>query len=353
MKTVKHWIIVIGAICLFSSCDEQNILTETVVHPDGSLDRLITLENFSKSAIHQNRFGISPKSGWEIELDSIKSENDSSKLGKKKKLIIRFRKHFSSAQESNEELNASVDMLFTIKSTFEKRFKWFYTYLYYSDTYGAIDRFQYVSQEDYFTQEDYAFIDRLPAEGKEISKADKLFGEYLHDKIGDEYATRGIFEEQYHILTSMMESYKLERQWLDTLAKHKESLYKDLIKKDDVDDNIVLIVADSLNIPLPYPQATKDYALLNKDYEKRINFMTSFFHTPHIHSIKMPWQVTRTNADSVSGSHLFWRPLPTKFLLKDYEMYAESRKINYWAVVVSILVVILTLFLIAKRGRRG
>ncbi|MDN5214877.1 hypothetical protein QQ020_22545 [Fulvivirgaceae bacterium BMA12] len=349
MKTVKHWIVIIGVICLFSSCQERNILTETVVHPDGSLDRVITLEDFSKSAINRNRFGISPKSGWEIELDSIKSKNDSSKLGKKKKLVIRFRKHFSSAQESNEELNTSVDTLFTIKSTFEKRFRWFYTYLYYSDTYGAIDRFKYVSQEDYFTQEDYAFIDRLPAEGKEISKADKLFDEYLHDKIGDEYAVHGIFEEQYHILTSLMESYKLESRWFDTLSKHKESLL-DLAKMDDVDDDIVLIVADRLGIPLPYPQAKKDYELLNKDYERRINFMTGFI--SFTHSTNMPWQVIRTNADSVSGSNLFWRPPVIKYMLKDYEMYAESRKINYWAVAVSILVVMLTIFLIVKKGRR-
>src|SRR5690606_40986778 len=57
------------------------------------------------------------------------------------------------------------------------------------------------------------------------------------------------------------------------------------------------------------------------------------------HSIEMPWEIVSTNADSVSHNSVYWNPRVVKFLLADYEMYAESRKINYWAFGVTLLCV--------------
>ncbi|NER84798.1 MAG: hypothetical protein F6K42_35835 [Leptolyngbya sp. SIO1D8] len=349
MKALKYFIVLIWAICLFTGC-EQKVSVETVVHPDGSLDRTIILEKADTSQIDRNFFGISRKSGWEIELDTVRSQEDSMKATKKrKKLIIRFKKHFSSYQESNKELNSKADTIFKVRANFEKRFRWFYTYLYYSDSYIDLDRLEYVSQDDYFTREDHAFIDRLPAEGKEISKADKLFLEKLQEKTFEDYFSRGIFEEEYNLLLALMRMHDLEPRWADTLRKHKEPVYSNFMNQGGVADSIALYIADSLSIPLPRPQADNDYGVLSKDLRSRLDFFSNFSNTRFKHNIKMPWPVIRSNADSVSGSHLFWQPPVTKFLIKDYEMYAESRKMNYWAVVVSVMIIILTALLFAKK----
>jgi hypothetical protein len=58
----------------------------------------------------------------------------------------------------------------------------------------------------------------------------------------------------------------------------------------------------------------------------------------------MPWNLVKTNADSVSGNTVVWRPLVTKFLFQDHTMYAEARRLNVWALVVSGVVVLLTFF---------
>lgn len=348
MKVIKHLILFIGTISLFLAC-EQKVLMETVIHPDGSLDRTITLEDADSSQIEHNYFGISSRSGWEVELDSTNSPDDSPAPKKKKRLVIRFTKHFPSYEESNQELGSPADTLFNITSTFEKRFRWFYTYLNYSDTYGAIDRFHYVSQEDFFTEEDYAFIDRLPAEGREISKADELFLKKLNEKIFKDYVARGMFEEQYNMLLTMAEMYKLDQRWLDTLSKYKEPIYEDLRKKEDWDDDILIKLADSLSIPLPAVNDDVQYRSLEKALTAKLDFMSYFTEIAHTtHSIQMPWSVTTTNADSVSGTQLFWRPPLTKFSLRDYRMHAESRKMNYWTVVVSVLIATLAVFLFVK-----
>ena len=39
----------------------------------------------------------------------------------------------------------------------------------------------------------------------------------------------------------------------------------------------------------------------------------------------------------------------TKFLFKDYTMHAESRRLNYWAVIVSVVIVLVTLGLFFRK----
>ena len=146
-----------------------------------------------------------------------------------------------------------------------------------------------------------------------------------------------------------MRMHDLEPRWADTLRKHKEPIYRSLTNLGDVNDSIALQIADSLSIPLPRPQANNDYMVLSKDFRSKLDFLGNFSNTRFTHSIKMPWPVIKSNADSVSGSHLFWQPPVTKFLIKDYKMYAESRKMNYWAVIVSVMIIILTALLFAKK----
>ena len=65
----------------------------------------------------------------------------------------------------------------------------------------------------------------------------------------------------------------------------------------------------------------------------------------YMNIINMPWTLVNSNADSVVGNKLIWRPLVTKFLFKEYHMYAESRKLNLWALMVSGVVVVSTIFI--------
>ena len=68
----------------------------------------------------------------------------------------------------------------------------------------------------------------------------------------------------------------------------------------------------------------------------------------YMNIINMPWTVVDSNADSVADNKLVWRPLVTKFLFKEYHMYAESRKLNMWALFVSGVVVLLTVLVWRK-----
>lgn len=343
MKTTINIFLVALLIISISAC-EHNVSMETTVHEDGSLDKTIILETSDTS---ENFLGIGPATGWKrtthLMEDSLrKSDKD------EKKWKVQFEKKFASAQQATEELAIPSDSLFRISSKFEKKFRWFYTYLYYSDTYHAINRMNYPT-DDFFAPEDYAFIDRLPAEGEIISRADSLFLSRLHEKIFDVYGLRAIFESHYQLNETLIRESGLESRWLDTLKAHKENLFGHLANKKDVPEDFMFNAMDSLGIPLPSDKMRNRYDELYALEDAKTSFINHASEGKYTHAIKMPWDVVQTNADSIAGNRLQWNPPSIKFLLKDYTMYAEARKLNLWTMVVSVVLLLLTGFIFWKR----
>jgi hypothetical protein len=341
----KIAIVLFGFAGLLMSC-ENPIRMETQVNEDGSLNKTIALEKTDSNRISTNMFGANVETGWNVTSEQNPSEDSD------KKFKITFQKKFASAEAINKELDSNIDSLFHIQSQFEKKFRWFYTYIRYSETFRPIDRFKLINPKDYFNLEDSLFIDRLPGEGTAISKADSLFLQQLNDKIFDHYAEDALFGEYYSILEEVIKRNTTDKKWLDTLARSKDFIYKQL---DDleVDIDFAANLADSLGIPLPKEKSAQDFAALSKDINSRINFMSFARDGKYTNIIDMPWTVINSNADSVAGNKLYWRPLVTKFAIQEYTMFAESRRLNLWAVIASVLLVGLTAFVVLRSRARS
>src|SRR6185295_12064120 len=142
------------------SC-ENPMSFRTKVNVDGSLEKSITFEKADGGLASNNAFGISEKSGWAIKKDLIHVEKGKANEAKYR---IQFIKNFKNDGEMNSELDNNLDTLFHVHSTFEKKYRWFYSYIKYSETIRPINRFKLVSPADYFNREDSTFIQRLPAE---------------------------------------------------------------------------------------------------------------------------------------------------------------------------------------------
>jgi hypothetical protein len=329
-------------VLVFSAC-EHNVSMETTVHDDGTIDKIIILETADTT---KNFLGISTQNGWNLTTHLI--EDSAREKQSDRKWRATFEKTFSSAQQATQELASFNDTLFHVSSTYEKNFKWFYTYLYYADTYNTINRMEY-PMDDYLTPEDFTFINRLPAEGEVISKADSLYLSRLQEKIFDVYGTRAIFEAHYQLNEKLIHESGLEQRWIDTLKKHKEDLYKQLVEKKDGPEDSMFKAMDSLGIPLPFDKIRSRYDELYQLEEGKTNFINHASEGKYTHIINMPWSMVNTNADSVAGNRLQWNPPSIKFLLKDYTMYAEARRANIWAFIVSIMVLILAGYLLWRR----
>lgn len=328
-------------VALLTACDHQvNMVTD--VHADGSLDKTIVLES---KAARQNMLGVGPHNGWDLQVD----EQDTvvRKLDSAKKYKITLHKRFASAAGANADLAAPSDTLLRITSTFDKQFRWFYTYIYYADTYHALNRLPYPI-DDYLAKEDYEFIERLPAEGKPMSKADSLYLAELNRKLFDIYGLSALFEQYYAAGEMLLRQSKVDASWLDTLRAHKGNVLE-RVRGDKAGENDFMVpLMDSLGIPLPQG-ASKTFDSLIKPTLRIVDFISLANDGEYHHVINMPWDVVRTNADSVAGRSLHWNPPTIKFLVKDYTMYAESRQMNYWAVGVSVLLVGFTVYLFVRR----
>jgi hypothetical protein len=347
MKIVLSALLLAILLMTLSAC-EHNVSMETTVYEDGSIDKAIILETADTT---QNFLGIGVENGWKLTTHLIE-DTDSVKKNESKKWKAKYERTFTSAQQATEELARPSDSLFRVSSKFEKNFKWFYTYLFYSDTYHAINRMSY-PMDDYLTREDFAFIDRLPAEGQVITKADSLYLSRLQEKIFDIYGLRAIYESYYRMNEKLIRESGLEERWLDTLKKHKENLYHQLADKKDLPEDFIYKAMDSLGIPFPYDKMSNRYDELYQREDAVTTFINHASEGKYTHIINMPWDVVRTNADSISDKRLQWNPPSIKFLLKDYTMYAESRKINLWAILVSVAVVVLSAYLFWRRIKQN
>ncbi len=342
----RLWIPIALGLFTLASC-ENPMTFETEVHEDGTFYKAIIFEKKDSTILDKNIFGINTTNGWSVSMTKNPPEK---KEDTKDVYTVKFNRHFNSIDEMNAALNNPADTLFQIKSTFEKKFRWFYTYIKYSETFMPINRFKMLPVSDFFNQEDYQFIERLPSEGSVISKADSVYLQMLNIKIQDYYANMAIFNEQYDVLVKIVKKNNLESKWLDTLYNKREFIY-DQVDRLKGDADFASIILDTLQIPLFHEKASKDNEELSKDFKRRLDFMSFAKDGKYKNSISMPWQVVKTNADSVSGNKLFWRPLVNKFVITEYVMYAESRKLNVWTVFVSGLIVFLTLFAWLRRRK--
>lgn len=328
-------------ILLLAAC-ENPMSFKTVVHEDGSIDKTLVLEKTEKARADNNLFGIQRGTGWDVEVTPVDSTED--------KYSIVFKKHFNSVAEANQELDKPIDTLFQVHATFEKSFRWFYTYIHYSETIRPLNRFTMISPDDYFNREDHAFIDRLPGEGTPISKADSVFLEVLNEKISDRFVEMAMFNEVNQIIKDVIVRNNLEKKWLDTLENKRELVYN-IIKDDKSENNLPERIADSLAIPLPKPKASTDFKELTDNFDDRLAFMSFAHDGKYVNEIQLPWEIVRSNADSVAGNTAVWRPLSTKFAIREYVMYAECREMNLWAVLVSVGIGLITIFLFFRKTK--
>lgn len=329
-------------LLLLSACENQ-VSMKTKVQEDGSLEKMITFEKAHRDRAQQNMFGIHEQTGWSTTITELEADDNN-------KYRIEFQKNFTSVDEVNLELDKETDTLFRIHSTFEKQFRWFYTYIRYTETIRPINRFKLISPDDYFNQEDHAFIDRLPGEGTAISKADSVFLEGLNEKISERFVNMAFYYEINKILNDVVLKNNLDKNWLDTL-KNDTDLASDIIEsfKGNNENNKLDQVIDSLIHN--NPKAEEDLEELLNELEKRRDFMSAAYYATYRIEVQLPWEIVNSNADSLSGNTVTWRPLATKFAIKDYTMHAESRKLNMWAVIVSLAVLLFTAFLFIRKSK--
>ena len=159
----------------------QDLVVKTVIHRNGACQRTLIVEADSS--------GIEPYAyPLPLPLDSSWStmKNDENESG----LILR--KAFRKVRELNAELALAPDSTIKIEVSLKKKFRWFYTFLTYKETYKPYAPYSYIPLTEHLSEEEIVLFHA----GAEDSDLEDRVEEWLQDNIIE------------HLFLSVVESAK-------------------------------------------------------------------------------------------------------------------------------------------------
>jgi hypothetical protein len=325
----------LAVLVLIQGCDEKNYFVTTIVSIGGAIDRVVEWRGVSDSATW-TQIPIPVDSSWRV---SYKPATAGDSIG-----VLTVSKHFDSFDAISQEYARTRDSLkVRVKVTVERRFRWFYTYYDYSETYADPNPIQLIPAKDFFTPAEYQQIlagdkvDTLHARIKswhEKNLSALIFSRLLTavDHLRDPRLQASTFlseKERVEYLLMGDSIYKGSDAGLDqkgpemarTLSEPAMRALQDLFHTDAVEQ-----------LREPFVNATLEY-LTHQEKLDRIQ-------GTYTNAVVLPGVILEANAPQVSGSRLTWRIEGDQLSVVDVQMHGLSRVVNTWAIVVSALAAI-------------
>lgn len=342
-----HAAMVAALAIVYSGCLE--IDTTTRVHPDGSLTRTVVVSGDSAdfTKIRMGTFGLD--SGWTVVSDSA-GAND-------RKLTLR--REFPDAESASRALAGIPLERQGIELRLEKKFRWFTTLYRYEESWQKGYLFAKVPMSAYLSPEEIQMLragdlkgaDSLLTEGQKRHRADL-------EKRVEEWLNRNSFEE---VLAAFLDGVRRVNDAglaPDSVQAAKERLYEAVREHFTPPLTrtapIVEAFAEVLKNPV-VPRALEAARVELERHDRAIDFMESVQVPGQTVGVVMPGIITSTNGTSVEGSTVHWKDFKDNAYYEGFTMWAESSMVNWWAVVVSAIVLLgigtlLVVGLLKKRG---
>ncbi len=361
---MKKILWIIPAIALYS-CEPGNMTT--IVHEDGSCERVFVAkanDAFIKGDSANNPFPVSIDKNWKVEWQY----NGEEKLNQwpltnwarqpqdsAKEIKVYATRKFTSVNEmaNNFRFNTKSKWNDLIpKPVFEKKFRWFYTYYSYSETYPRLPIKFPLPMENYMSKEEADYwLTGMPGFEKGMSGMD------LFEKLGnikdkfETWASANAWELQYSTLILYLDQFP-GNPGAEKMLAVRDSIYK-TINEENKEDYKVKNIGEVLN---RYFKTTAFTPLLNEqnqiskeinnpaEIEKLNDYTSTFFK----YRLVMPGNLLTANG-MIQQDTISWNLDATKMLNSDYTLTATSKKMNLWAVIVSAVIVILALVLLFRK----
>jgi hypothetical protein len=377
MKTreIKLKILAILVLLLNNSCIDFYKIS-TTVNADGSLERTIQVVcDDDSTTVFEGNLKVPDDTSWTISSRWFYSIPDDTTSERKYEYTAS--KHFNSVDELNNYLKIENDTttLIKIESNFDKKFRWFYTYITYKETYRKSLPYEYYKPEDFFSGNELSYLyddefiyvreyDSLVLikdlkQIPQLNHQDSVRMEELENKLSlklSDFLGRNIYEDFYNYLASTLE--KSNKKKYTYLVENKDDIYNDSqlgqifsnLVQDESNDPFDRIAAI---IGLPEDSIKNLNPSAYKIFETKIENTANLFKSDEDfkNSITMPGLLLNTNADSISDGKTYWNYNEHYFYLNDYHLYAESRIINKWAFAITGIVTILLLFFLFFRRK--
>jgi hypothetical protein len=273
--------------------------------------------------------------------------------------------HFKKVSELNRYFLLPADSMpgISIKADCKRKFRWFYTYIDYSETYqkllplNKVPVSDYLTKEEavlatsdegnliYFPAEDLLRVKKDSSENNILSHEDslkmtaKLKG--LEEKF-NAWLASAIFEEVYNIFLekaasandpiNLKEGLKTKKDTIKAWWTSKKIELDDFEHGHDLKfwtDSILIIAGHSMPISDNNRQLLNDTTRINS-IEEKVMEAWGLTDDRYTNNVIMPGLIMKTNATILNGNMVSWKVESENFFLYDYTMEVESRIVNRW-----------------------
>jgi hypothetical protein len=328
---IRRMLVLLFILGVIAPGCKKDFKIKTKINPDGSCERIVIVKEAKKlSDVKDVAFPVPIDTSWTIRFEKLAGDTQSSFIAQKT---------FSDVNQLNNEYMKEGKVRLEIK--FEKRFRWFFTYFTYQETYKWFFPFQHISLSSFLTPEEYASYKK-----DDTSKA-------LQKRL-EEFKFENIFEEFFSQLVDSIQNLHDPALPPSAFIEKKEALRKNMMesgKPPDIAKMLETVMGMKLSKERKrYIESLSD--ALEKSITKRLPDDASGDYT---NEVTMPGIILSTNARTVEGNTVQWKFDGEAFTLEDYTMSVESRVANPWATYVTAggVVVIVVVLVITRLRRAG
>jgi hypothetical protein len=339
MKTIQKQLTLLFIVLLTmlgSSCKTVNI--KTILGSDASIVRQISVSGDSSGA-DETAYPFPQNGSW--LMSRKRDDNDSTKY------TYLISNNFSNIDELNAELDYRADSIkINAISQMDKKFRWFYTYYHYEESFFSFFPFRDLPLKNYVHEDEL----ELYSSGVDSIDIEDKLEQYAQDNFSHVYLTIIL-----DILTKQGATDINAEQW-DQCKLSVLSMISDWSFESDELTMEILAACDSILQPAkPLVSMQQDFADIDSTVNEYLALLEKLIGEDYQAQIVMPGRIYDTNANnSLTRRTAVWQFESEKFHFVDYTMWVDSRRLNIVPTAISLLILFVGLFLLylSSQGKK-
>jgi hypothetical protein len=330
------------SLILFSCVGPETTVTNTV-NRDGSILRRVEMSNTENKFLKQ-QLRVPVDSTWTfIDSISVSEKGDTTWYRSAEKV-------FADADAINQAYRCDSGANRNVARTafFERRFRWFTTTYYFSETCGK-SLLNALPAEKFLSVEEIGFMN-LPRKVKIdlLNGADSAKYRILRDTLdenSDIWFARSVISEWIEAAGTLCMAAGKDSLTTAILRSHEDDFFKQLGQNAEFGAGCDSVLGAGV-----YEVFKTELDSAKVLAEEKFDLSFSF--SEYTLQVVMPSEIISTNGYRAPDGGISWPVSGELFLNTDYIMYAKSRSINYWAIIITLLLAVIMPFDIANHIRK-
>jgi len=329
----------LALLMMVISCEGPETVVTNIVRRDGSVLRKAELKH-SKNELALNDFRVPVDSTWKLhDSISISVQGDTT-------WFLLAEKLFESVDAINIAYLADTGKNSVVPrmASLQRTFKWFTTEWRFTEKCEKSLTYGYPS-ENFLTPEEIEFRN-LPSVIRDemLASPDSLKYKILNDSLDQHtelWLIRSLISEWIEDAGSLCTASGKDSLVADVLRSHAEEFDESSLADEGFDMTCAEILGDSIFKKVK-PELDSAMIVSEKKFDRSLSFQSYTLKTV------MPSKIKTTNGYTMPGGEIAWPVNGDLFLTDDYVMWAESGEVNYWAVFLTALILLIIPFEIRK-----